>query len=117
MKRRMFSKRAADYLIVPNPYLALGADLVAYSGGKILRGPKTAGLLLGRKDLVRAAWANSAPHPAFGRAMKVRKEEIVGMVVAVDTFVNKRNMQSEFSGVGVLVCAHRRKDHAGARRS
>lgn len=87
---------AADYLIVPNPYLALGADLVAYSGGKILRGPQTAGLLLGRKDLVRAAWTNSAPHHAFGRAMKVSKEEVVGMVVAVDMFVNKRDMQTEF---------------------
>ena len=87
---------AADYLIVPNPYLALGADLVAYSGGKILRGPQGAGLLLGRKDLVRAAWANSAPHHAFGRAMKVSKEEIVGMVVAVETFLRKRNLQAEF---------------------
>jgi L-seryl-tRNA(Ser) seleniumtransferase len=87
---------AADYLIVPNPYLALGADLVAYSGGKILRGPQTAGLLLGRKDLVRAAWANSAPHHAFGRAMKVSKEEIAGMVVAVEMFLQKRNLQAEF---------------------
>jgi D-glucosaminate-6-phosphate ammonia-lyase len=87
---------AADYLIVPNPYIALGADLVAYSGGKIIRGPQTAGLLVGRKDLVRAAWANSAPHHAFGRAMKVSKEEIVGMVVAVETFVNKRNIQAEY---------------------
>lgn len=87
---------AADYLIVPNPYIALGADLVAYSGGKILRGPQTAGLLLGRKDLVRGAWANSAPHHAFGRAAKVSKEEVVGMVVAVETFVNKRNLQAEF---------------------
>jgi L-seryl-tRNA(Ser) seleniumtransferase len=87
---------AADYLIVPNPYLALGADLVAYSGGKILRGPSTAGLLVGRKDLVQAAWANSAPHHAFGRAMKVSKEEIVGMVVAAEIFVKKRNMPAEF---------------------
>lgn len=87
---------AADYLIVPNPYIALGADLVAYSGGKILRGPQTAGLLVGRKDLVRAAWANSAPHHAFGRPMKVSKEEIVGMVVAVETFINKRDMKAEF---------------------
>jgi len=87
---------AADYLIVPNPYIALGADLVAYSGGKILRGPQTAGLLVGRKDLVRAAWANSAPHHAFGRPMKVSKEEIVGMVVAVETFINKRDLKAEF---------------------
>jgi L-seryl-tRNA(Ser) seleniumtransferase len=67
---------AADYLIVPNPYLALGADLVAYSGGKIIRGPQTAGLLVGRRDLVRAAWANSAPHHGLGRGMKVSKEDL-----------------------------------------
>jgi uncharacterized pyridoxal phosphate-dependent enzyme len=87
---------AADYLIVPNPYLALGADLVVYSGGKILRGPQTAGLLVGRRDLVRAAWANAAPHHAFGRPMKVSKEEIVGMVVAVETFLNQRDLKAEF---------------------
>ncbi len=87
---------AADYLIVPNPYIAQGADLVAYSGGKIIRGPQTAGLLIGRKDLVRAAWVNSAPHHAFGRAMKVSKEEIAGMVVAVEMFVTKRDLKAEF---------------------
>jgi D-glucosaminate-6-phosphate ammonia-lyase len=88
---------AADYLIAPNPYIAQGADLVAYSGGKILRGPSTAGLLIGRKDLVQAAWMHSAPHHAFGRAMKVSKEEVVGMVVAVESFLKKRNLQSEFA--------------------
>jgi D-glucosaminate-6-phosphate ammonia-lyase len=87
---------AADYLIVPNPYLALGADLVAYSGGKILRGPQTAGLLVGRRDLVRAAWANSAPHHAFGRAMKVSKEEVVGMLRAVEVWRAERDLQSDF---------------------
>lgn len=87
---------AADYLIVPNPYLAAGADLVCYSGGKILRGPQTAGLLLGREDLVRAAFANSAPHHAFGRPMKVSKEEIIGMTMAVDVWVNKRNIEAEY---------------------
>jgi len=87
---------AADYLIVPNPYLALGADLVAYSGGKILRGPQSAGLLVGRRDLVRAAWANSAPHHAFGRALKVSKEEIVGMLRAVEVWRTERDIQSDF---------------------
>ncbi len=87
---------AADILITPDPYLGAGADLVAYSGGKILRGPQTAGLLLGREDLVRAAFANSAPHHAFGRPMKVSKEEIVGMTVAVDAWVNQRDIEAEY---------------------
>ena len=75
----------ADRLpLVPNPYLSRGVDLVAYSGGKIIRGPQTAGMLLGRKDLVSAAFMNSAPHHAFARAIKVSKEEVVGMVKAVE---------------------------------
>jgi L-seryl-tRNA(Ser) seleniumtransferase len=86
---------AADYLIVPNPYIALGADLVAYSGGKIIRGPQTAGLLVGRRDLVRAAWANSAPHHSFGRPAKVSKEEIVGMLRAVEIW-RERDIQADF---------------------
>lgn len=87
---------AADYLIVPNPYIALGADLVAYSGGKIIRGPQTAGLLVGRRDLVKAAWANSAPHHAFGRAAKVSKEEIAGMLRAVEVWRTERDFQADF---------------------
>jgi len=87
---------AADYPIVPNPYIAAGADMVAYSGGKIIRGPQSAGLLIGREDLVRAAWANSAPHHAFGRMMKVSKEEIVGMVTAIEVWFAKRNLEAEF---------------------
>src|SRR5580692_1409453 len=87
---------AADYLIVPNPYIALGADLVAYSGGKIIRGPQNAGLLVGRRDLVHAAWANSAPHHAFGRAAKVSKEEIVGMLAAVEAWRTRLDVQTQF---------------------
>ncbi len=87
---------AADILITPNPYLAAGADLVAYSGGKILRGPQTAGLLLGREELVRAAFANAAPHHAFGRPMKVSKEEIVGIAAAVEAWVTKRDIEAEY---------------------
>lgn len=87
---------AADYLIVPNPYIEQGAAMVAYSGGKIIRGPQGAGLLLGRKDLVRAAWANSAPHHAFGRALKVTKEEVIGMLSAVETWRGGRDIESDF---------------------
>ena len=57
---------AAEILTIPNVHLQNGAALVAYSGGKCLRGPQTAGLLLGRKDLVRAAWVHSAPHHGPG---------------------------------------------------
>ena len=64
----------ADRLpLVPNPYLSRGADLVAYSGGKIIRGPQTAGMLLGRKDLIAAAFMNSAPHHAFARRGRRRR--------------------------------------------
>ena len=87
---------AADYLIVPNPYIAQGADLVAYSGGKIIRGPQAAGLLLGRRDLVRAAWANSAPHHAFGRGLKVGKEQVVGMLRAVEVWRGGRDVEADF---------------------
>jgi L-seryl-tRNA(Ser) seleniumtransferase len=87
----------ADRLpLVPNPYLTRGADLVAYSGGKIIRGPQTAGILLGRKDLVDAAFQNSAPHHAFARAMKVSKEEVAGMVKAIELLRGgKRNRDAE----------------------
>ena len=87
---------AADFPVVPNPYLHQGADLVAYSGGKILRGPQTAGILVGREDLVRMATINAAPFGGFGRPMKVSKEEIVGMVTAVEVWINNRDIESEY---------------------
>jgi len=80
---------AAEELFVPNIHLQRGATLVAYSGGKVIRGPQCAGLLMGRKDLVRAAWLHSAPHHALGRPMKVGKEEIIGMLAAVEVFMKK----------------------------
>jgi len=78
---------AAEILTVPNIHLQRGATLVGYSGGKILRGPQTAGILLGRKDLVQAAWMHSAPHHGYARAMKVGREEVVAMLVAVERWV------------------------------
>lgn len=86
---------AAETLTIPNVHLERGASLVAYSGGKCIRGPQTAGLLLGRKDLVRAAWVESAPHHGFGRAMKVGKEEAVAMLMAVEMWV-KRDHKAEW---------------------
>ena len=80
---------AAERLTIPNVYLGKGADMVAYSGGKCLRGPQCAGLLLGKKELLQAAWINSAPHHAFGRSLKVGKEEIMGMLAAVEAWVTR----------------------------
>jgi L-seryl-tRNA(Ser) seleniumtransferase len=60
---------AAELRTIPNKLRQAGATMVCYSGGKCLRGPQAAGLLLGRKDLVQAAWLHSAPHHAFGRSL------------------------------------------------
>ena len=65
-------------------FTKIGADLVAFSGGKNLRGPQCSGMLLGRKDLIQKAYANSAPHNRFARIAKVGKEEIVGLLTAVE---------------------------------
>ena len=66
-----------------------GADLVIYSGGKGIRGPQNTGLLVGRADLVRAAMANGAPNAAVGRPAKVAKEDIVGLVTALELFLEE----------------------------
>jgi L-seryl-tRNA(Ser) seleniumtransferase len=81
---------AADVPPVENlwKYTAMGFDLVAFSGGKGIRGPQSAGLLLGRKDLIAAARANAAPNGnTIGRGMKVNKEEMVGMLAALERYL------------------------------
>lgn len=71
-------------------YQEMGFDLVTFSGGKILRGPQSAGLLFGRRDLIEAAKKNFSPEEApIGRAMKVNKEEIFGMYAALKYFLNQ----------------------------
>jgi L-seryl-tRNA(Ser) seleniumtransferase len=83
---------AAD---VPPPgrlseYVKMGFDLVAFSGGKGLRGPQCSGLLLGRKELIEAAYLNGSPHAdSVGRGAKVGKEEIVGLWTAVELYMKK----------------------------
>ena len=83
---------AADVPPVENfwRYTGMGFDLVAFSGGKGIRGPQSAGLLLGRKDLIEAARLNASPNGnAVGRGMKVNKEEILAMLVALELFLDR----------------------------
>jgi L-seryl-tRNA(Ser) seleniumtransferase len=96
-----FNDAAADVPPISNlwNYTQMGFDLVTFSGGKGIRGPQNAGLLLGRKDLIAAAVQNNNPNSdSIGRGMKVSKEQIVGMVAAVDWFLSQSDagMEAEF---------------------
>jgi L-seryl-tRNA(Ser) seleniumtransferase len=87
-----FNDAAADVPPVENlwKYTKMGFDLVCFSGGKGLRGPQSAGLLLGRKDLIAAARLNAPPNgDAIGRGMKVNKEEMLGMLAALEAYLKK----------------------------
>ncbi|HEY2015410.1 MAG TPA: aminotransferase class V-fold PLP-dependent enzyme [Bryobacteraceae bacterium] len=86
---------AAEVLTIPCVHLQQGATVVAYSGGKAIRGPQCAGLLLGRKDLLMSAWQASSPHHGPGRDNKVGREETLGMVAAVESWV-KRDHAAEW---------------------
>jgi len=70
-------------------YIEMGFDLVTYSGGKGLKGPQSAGLLYGRRDLIEAARLNHSPYGSIGRGMKVNKEEVLGMMVALEVYLAK----------------------------
>lgn len=105
-----FNDAAADVPPISNlwNYTQMGFDLVTFSGGKGLRGPQCTGLLLGRKDLIEAAKLNNSPFSnTVGRGMKVAKEEIVGLVAAVDWFLAQDDaaMESEFQKRADLIAA------------
>src|SRR6202167_2543750 len=91
---------AADMPPISNlwKYTGMGFDLVAFSGGKGMRGPQNAGLLLGRKILTDLAHENNNPGDGIGRGMKVAKEQIVGMVAAVDWVLShtEESMQGDY---------------------
>ena len=87
-------------------YTNMGYDLVTFSGGKALRGPQCAGLLIGREDLIGYALLNNSPHEdTLGRGQKVGKEEIVGMVKALELYLQEdhealaREWQQRLEGV------------------
>ena len=93
-----FNDAAADALPVENlwKWTKMGFDLVTFSGGKGIRGPQSAGLLLGRKELIAAARLNTSPNgDTVGRGNKVNKEELVGMMAAVEAYV-KRDHAAEW---------------------
>jgi len=85
-----FIDAAADTPPVSNlwEYAKMGYDLIAFSGGKAIRGPQCAGLLIGKKQFIANAMLNNSPHEdTLGRSQKVGKEEIVGMVKALECFL------------------------------
>lgn len=87
-----FIDAAADVPPVENlfKYTEMGFDLVTFSGGKAIRGPQSAGLLFGRKDLIEAARLNTVPNSdTIGRGMKVNKEEILAMMVALEKYLER----------------------------
>jgi L-seryl-tRNA(Ser) seleniumtransferase len=96
-----FNDAAADIPPIANlwNYTQMGFDLVTFSGGKGIRGPQCTGLLLGRKDLIEFAAKNNSPYSnTVGRGMKVGKEEIIGLVAAVDWLLdqNEEAMLADF---------------------
>src|SRR5690349_11699618 len=93
-------------------YANMGYDLITFSGGKAIRGPQCAGLLIGRKDLVGYALLNNSPHEdTLGRGQKVGKEEIVGMVKALELYLNEnhdalaREWQARLEGISRQITA------------
>jgi uncharacterized pyridoxal phosphate-dependent enzyme len=91
-------------------YAQMKIDLYTFSGGKGLRGPQCSGVLLGRKDLVEAALRNSAPwEGAVCRPMKVGKEEVIGCLTAVETWlkIDPKKLYAEWNArvdrIGKLV--------------
>jgi L-seryl-tRNA(Ser) seleniumtransferase len=105
-----FNDAAADVPPISNlwNYTQMGFDLVTFSGGKGLRGPQCSGLLLGRKDLIEAAKLNNSPNSnTIGRGLKVAKEEVVGLVAAVDWFLSQDDaaLEAEFQKRADLIAA------------
>ena len=91
---------------------ATGVDMIAFSGGKHIRGPQSTGILAGRKDLLHAAWLNSSPHSdSMGRGMKVNKEEMIGLLAAVERYskVNFSALDREYERQADFVMAELRK--------
>ena len=88
-------------------FVELGADLVIFSGGKFIGGPQSTGLLFGNKNLVESALLNSGPNPSIGRPQKVGREELVGMVTALELYVesDENEIIDRMTRQAELVCS------------
>lgn len=78
-------------------FTQMGADLALFSGGKGLCGPQSSGLIVGKESLIEAIAFNGPPHPFIGRGMKVGKEEMVGLLAAVEWYVNQDHVELQQS--------------------
>ena len=115
LKIPTFIDAAADTPAVSHlwDYVNMGYDMVAFSGGKAIRGPQCAGLLLGRTEMVANALLNNSPHEdTLGRSQKVGKEEIVGMVKALECYLKEDHeaLNKEWQGRLELISGELRKD-------
>ncbi len=89
-------------------FIEHGADMVSYSGGKAIKAPQSTGILCGRADLIAAAKLNASPHYSIGRPMKVAREEIIGLMAALDLYVRRdhdADMQRWFSECKTIIDA------------
>ena len=94
-------------------WIKWGADLVIYSGGKGIRGPQDSGMLAGRRDLIAAAVLNGNPHRGIGRGMKVSKEAMVGLAVALDLFMARdhdRDFKEHLKQANIVLDGIRARD-------
>lgn len=80
----------------------LGADLAIFSGGKALRGPQSSGLVVGKKSFIEAIRVNAAPYPRLGRGFKASKEEIAGLLTAIELYLN-RNHEDDWNRWSAVV--------------
>jgi seryl-tRNA(Sec) selenium transferase len=98
----VFVDAAAEEPLKPNIHLAAGAALVGYSGGKCLRGPQSSGMMIGDKNLCKAAYFQAAPHHAYGRALKCSKEEAMGLLAAVEQWYRRDHAAEQLMWRGWL---------------
>lgn len=102
---------AAENLTLPPVHLKRGATIVAYSGGKAICGPQCAGLMLGDKSILQSAWQASSPHHGPGRDNKVGREEMIGMMAAVEDWVKRDHDADWKKWLGWLSTIQKRLSH------